>query len=266
MTRPSRKITATLLAVAGLSSLSPMQQGAALLTAAGAALWASPAMASTNLPGVGLVIKKKPGNATIIAPADANGETRLTGLEPGTYTVRVFEGEQEVPMRVGRDGRLAFVAYEETIPNRGIDKADIRRSRALPLVRRWAEQIAFGEEGGSGTIIAIVAARALAIDVNTANDKQLIEGTRNTPEAARGIIAERARGGPFKDAVDFAQRVCPNTTVDFDDASLRMGDMVILMKRGGNPKEAGWKCARGTGELELFGRKHNYVGHVTLLR
>ena len=266
MTRSSRKITATLLAAAGLSSLSPMQQGAALLTAAGAALWASPALAQNNIPGVGVIVKKSPGSGAIIAPTDKDGIVRLSGLEPGRYQVRLISQGADgligkgADMMVGADGKLVFVAKQDD-PVR----PDPRARMAQTAPRQWVEQMPTTGPCRPPYLCDFQTA-STAVDINTASDKQLTEGTLNTPETARAIIAERARGGPFKDAVDFAQRVCTKTDVDFGDASLRIGEMVILMKRGSDPKNPGFKCARGTGELELFGRKHNYVGHVTLLR
>ena len=267
---PSRKTAAAALAALGLGSLSPVQQGAALMVAGTAALWASPALAA-GIPGVGLVIKKKPGNAPIIAPTDPNGEIRITGLEPGLYSVRVFEGAQEVPMRVGPDGRLAFVARQGAkAPDSRA--ADPRARRALPVVHRWAEQIAFdggaGDTGDAGLrggwIIPLIS--LVIVDVNKADGSALINGTAITREGVAVIVAERVRNGPFTDLVDFARRTCPQAALDFSDASVRFGSDTMLVKRGGDPKQAGFKCARGTGEMELFGKKLNYVGHVTLLK
>ena len=265
-----KALNGSLLAALGLTSLSPVQQGAALVAAGTAALWASPALAQTGIPGVGVVVKKKPGNAPIIAPSDANGEVRITGLEPGEYSVRVIEGAEEVTMRVGRDGRLAFVAWEDAkAPDPRA--ADPRARRALPVVRRWAEQIAFdkgsGPEGpaslkGGSVFIALLA----TINVNTSDVAAIARETRNTPEAARAIVAERTRGGPFKDMIDFARRVGPLAAVDFEDASVKFGEQTLLVKRGGDPKAPGFKMGRGTGDFSLFGTKHGYVGHVTLLR
>ena len=269
MTTPSRKITAALAAL-GLSSLSPVQQGAALVAAGTAALWASPALAQTGIPGVGIVVKKKLGNAPIIAPSDANGETRLTGLEPGEYSVRVFEGAEEATMRVGRDGRLAFTAWEDAkAPDPRA--ADPRARRALPVVRRWAEQIAFDRVSASAAACnhctgVIMGSRAISVDVNASSVEELARETRNTPEAARAIVAERTRGGPFTDMIDFAQRVGPLAAVDFEDASVKFGSQTLLVKRGGDPKQAGFKMGRGTSDFNLFGTAHSTIGHVTLLR
>lgn len=266
----SRKTAAAALAALGLSSLSPVQQGAALVAAGTAMLWASPALAQSTLPGVGHIVKKKPGNGPIIAPSDANGEVRLTGLEPGEYSVRVFEGAEEATMRVGRDGRLAFVAWEDAkAPDPRA--ADPRARRALPVVRRWAEQIAFdrgsgpagpAEIRGSSVIVALLA----SINVNTSDVAAIARETRNTPEAARAIVAERTRGGPFTDMIDFAQRVGPLAAVDFEDASVKFGSQTLLVKRGGDPKAPGFRMGRGTSDFSLFGTAHSYIGHVTLLR
>lgn len=261
---PSRKFIAATLAALGLSGFSSVQQGTVLVAAGTAVLWASPALAQGTIPGVGIVIKKKPGNAPIIAHADANGETRITGLEPGLYTVRVFEGAQEVPMKVGPDGRLAFKAWEDTA-RPDPRAADPRARRALPVVRRWAEQIA-DDAPCSGIRGCHDLTASDPMDVNTGDGARLTDGTAITREGVAVIVAERVRNGPFSDLVDFARRTCPQTALDFSDASIRFGTDTMLVRRGGDPKSAGFKCARGTGEMELFGKKHNYVGHVTLLR
>ena len=265
-----KALNGSLLAALGLSSLSPVQQGAALVAAGTAALWASPALAQSQVPGVGIIIKKKPGNAPIIAPSDANGEVRLTGLEPGEYSVRVFEGAEEVTMRVGRDGRLAFAAWED-VKAPDPRTADPRARRALPVVRRWAELIPFDRASAPSAACkkctgVIMGSRAITVDVNTSSVEELARETRNTPEAARAIVAERTRGGPFKDMIDFAQRVGPLAAVDFEDASVKFGEQTLLVKRGGDPKAPGFKMGRGTSDFSLFGTKHSYVGHVTLLR
>lgn len=276
MSTPTRTFTASLVAALGLASLSPLQQGAIIASAGVAALWTSPAMAVAGIPGIGSVIKKKPGNAPIIAPSDANGETRLAGLEPGTYSVRVLEAEQEVPMKVGRDGRLAFVVHEDA-SGRAPRTREPGGRRGKPLVRRWAEQIPFEGDNTGGVILD-----AVHEDAGCSDDKscdagiqilagirapRLAEATGVSLEVANVIISERDRNGPFKGLIDFAQRICPQADVDFQDASIRFGSDTMLVNRGnGSPKNAGFKCARGDGEFELFGKKHNYVGHVTLLR
>jgi hypothetical protein len=292
MTSPSRKITATLLAAAGLSSLSPMQQGAALLTAAGAALWASPALATNNIPGVGTIVKKNPGpgclmspgkdssaepsrTGCVIAPSDANGETRLTGLEPGTYSVRLVEGAEETMMKVGDDGKLAFVAYEDIKTaepqRRKVQTKQLKayRNGEQPVARRWAEQIAFDGNCDEPGKCPPWGNPRLALDLNSANADQLMRGTSNSPDTAKVIIADREKNGAFKGIEDFAQRVCPIADVDFSQTSIRMGDLVVILTpragdKGGVP---GFQCTRADeGRFNLFGKKHNYVGHVTLLR
>ena len=264
MTRSSRKITATLLAAAGLSSLSPMQQGAALLTAAGAALWASPALASTSIPGVGTVIKKKPGNSSIVAPSDSNGEVRLAGLEPGEYSVRLVEGAEETTMQVGRDGKLAFTAYED-IKRADPRSGDPRARRALPVVRRWAEPLAYRGPCRPPYLCEFLAP-ASAIDLNSASLDGIAQTTRATPMAARAIFAERQQNGAFKGIEDFAARICSKTEFDFEDASLKIGDQTMLVRRGSDPKNPGFKCKPGDNMFRLYAAWHSYTGHVTLLR
>lgn len=275
MSKSTRTLTASLIAALGLASLSPLQQGAVIASAGVAALWTSPAMAGAGIPGIGVVIKKKPGNAPIIAPSDANGETRITRLEPGTYSVRVLEAEQSAPMQVGRDGRLAFVVYEDAAgPVPRTRDPSVRRGK--PPVRRWAEQIPF--EGGNTAGVILDAGHE---NTGCSDDKgcdagivllagvrapRLAEATGVSLEVANLIISERDRNGPYKGLIDFAQRVCPQADVDFSDASVRFGSDTMLVNRGVDPKNPGFKCARGDGEMELFGKKHHYVGHVTLLK
>jgi hypothetical protein len=250
MTKRTRAFTATALAALGLSGVSPVQQGAALVAAGTMVLWASPALAQNNIPGVGTVVKKKPGDASIIAPGDANGEVRLTGLAPGEYSVKLFGGREETSFRVGQDGRLAFVAYEDIKRPAGPAMQNGRRMPVDPVVRRWAQAIPF-DGGKSG---AFNPNDAGVIDVNTASAQMLTRGTLNTPETAAFIIAERSKGGAFKNAQDFARRVGAKVPVNFDDASIRMGDTTILMRRGVDPKSPGWISFPGDGGgFTLFG-------------
>jgi DNA uptake protein ComE-like DNA-binding protein len=308
-----------------------------LCTAIGMAACAAPSALAqqNNVPGVGTVVKKKPGNSPIVAPSDKNGEVRITGLAPGEYTVRVFDGAEETAMRVGRDGKLSFVTrenYTKPDPN----ASDPRARRALPVLRRWAEPIPFyiGKAGASGeadtpnlssdpAVIAkrkkglILARTATAqpdgggtqslpagavvldmkaqftmtppspcafpppgtkstcfgprpqghIDVNSSIAREINRIAPSTGiEAASAIVSEREKNGVYKDATDFARRICTVTSIDFDDASIRMGDTTIIMPRGGDPKASGFKCAPQDNMVRLFHSWHAYVGHVTLLR
>lgn len=252
-----------LLAAVGLSALSPVHQAGVALSVAWAAMWAAPAFATNNVPGVGTVVKKKPGNSPIIVPSDAKGEVRLTGLEPGEYEVKLLGNSEPVTMAVGRDGKLAFVARQDVKGGPSPRSADARARRAIPVVREWVEPLP-DLGGGNGTIIAIVAAAKIP-DVNTSTAEELMAGTDISREAAAFIIADRKRGGPYKDPLNFAQRVGGSVTVDFGYSSARIGDTTIIA-RGNNPAANGFKMVKGSGVVELYGKKHNYVGHVTLLR
>ena len=261
MTNVSRKKTfaATAFAAMGLSALSPVKQVAVTLSVAGAAMWAAPALATANIPGVGLVIKKKPGNPSITAPTGTDGVVRLTGLEAGEYEVKMFGDGAPVTMKVGADGALAVVAYRDVKGGPDPKSADPRTRRALPVVREWLEPAPLK---GGGVIVAL---RTAMPNVNTSTIDELMRGTNNTRDAAAFIIAERAKGGPYKDPLDFATRVGGSVTVDFGYSSARIGDATIIA-RGTNPKSPGWKTVAGSGVVELYGKKHNYVGHVTLLK
>ena len=252
-----------LVAALGLSALSPMQQAGVALMVAGVAMWSAPALAAGTIPGVGVVVKKKPGNAPIIAPSDKDGITRLTGLEPGDYEVKLFGDVAPVTMKVGRDGRLAFVAMQDSA-KATVATRDGKTRGNVPVMRQWVEQIAF--DGGRGAPpVESFDTRAAIIDVNTATADELMKGTSNSRETAAFIIANRQKNGAYKNPQDFAQRVGGSVDVDFGYASARIGDTTIIA-RGLNPKNPGFKTAVRSGVVELYGSKHDYVGHVTLLR
>ena len=102
-------------------------------------------------------------------------------------------------------------------------------------------------------------------DVNTSTIEQLMSGTNNSRKAAASIVAEREKGGPYKDPLNFAQRVGGSVPVDFGYSSVRIGDTTIIA-RGADPKAAGFKMVAGSGVVELYGKPFPYVGHVTLLK
>lgn len=255
---------AAMFAAMGLGALPPMQQAGVVLTGLGAAMWAAPALAGATIPGVGTVVKKWPGDAgTFIAPSDNDGVTRLTGLEPGEYEVKLFGEVEPVKMKVGKDGRLAFVAMQDS-ERATVGTHQGKRRAGVPVMRQWVEQIAF-DGGRRAAPVESFDTKAAVIDVNTASVEQLMRGTNNSDQAAAFIFVNREKQGPYKNPLDFAQRVGGSVDLDFGYASLRIGDTTIY-GRGGNPKEAGFKTVAGSGVVEVYGKKHNYVGHVTLLR
>ena len=258
--KTTKTFAATAIAALGLANITPAQWvlGGAVI---GAGMVAAPALAQTTIPGVGTVVKKKPGNSPIIAPTDSNGVIRMTGLEPGDYEVSLIAEERVTTVSVGRDGELFTRAVAE-------DDGSNRRVENLNGPRTTPEIAALR---GGGFFVAILAiARGRTIDVNTSSAAEIVRIAPTTSaESAAFIVAERSKGGAYKDPIDFANRVCPKTGVDFDLAPTRIGNTQIFA-RGGDPKSNGFKCAPPRpGEVptfELYGRKHNYVGHVTLLR
>ena len=110
--KTTKTLAASALAALGLSNLSPAQWVAAGAVLS-AGMVAAPALAQGTIPGIGIIVKKKPGNAPIIAPTDANGIVRLTGLEPGAYAVSLIGEERETMLAVGRDGVLTAGAVAE---------------------------------------------------------------------------------------------------------------------------------------------------------
>ena len=264
MAKVSKKIMGgEVLAAIGLSALSPVQQASVALSVAGAAMWAAPALAQTGIPGVGIVVKKKPGNAPIIVPSDKDGIVRLTGLEPGEYEVKLLGINRTTTMKVGPEGKLAFVALRDVKGGPGPKSADPRARRALPVVREWVE--ACCDNTDNWDKLAFDTKAMQMPDVNTSTIEQLMSGTNNNRKAAASIIAEREKNGPYKDPLNFAQRVGSSVPVDFGYSSVRIGDTTIIA-RGADPKAAGLKIVAGSGVVELYGKPFPYVGHVTLLK
>ena len=288
MNNSNRTIAASIFAATGLASLSPVQQ-AGLGLAVSAALWSAPALASNNVPGVGTVVKKKPGDSAIIAPSDTNGEVRLTGLAPGEYTAQVFGGREETPMKVEADGELAFVAYED-IKRPDPKAADPRARRALPVVRRWAERTDLKElaealigdiaapppspdsSGGSGCAPGVLCISS-KVDLNAANAQEIADRTGTSMQSAVHIVAMREKGGRYTSIEDFARRNCRTMAIDMSRGGIQIGDVTVLFAgsqaKGAAPGSQlpGFQCGpRGGEQFSLYGKKHNYVGHVTLLR
>ncbi|APG62006.1 hypothetical protein LPB140_03330 [Sphingorhabdus lutea] len=280
---PTRGSLLSYIAVIGLTSFSPILQAAMLLAAISPVIWAESAHANT-IPGVGTVVKKLKSKSTIVVPSDDNGETRLTGLTPGEYSIRLIEGAEEVIMKVGRDGRLAYILYEDVkLASPVADEPRMRQRPQLPVVLRWIEQIKFngGKSGVKGAFSIAFAGPCDEppcpvaikpggmIDLNNHVVEQLSNGTAHSLEVAHIIAAERNRNGPFTGIEDFALRVCTQTDVDFSQSSIKMGDiLIIVLPRSGTKSNlAGFQCRRDEeGIFNLYGKKHNYVGHVTLLR
>jgi hypothetical protein len=83
------------------------------LSAGGVMLMAGEAMASTNLPGVGIVIKRKPGNAPIAkGVSDDSGEV-VFKLEPGEYSISVGDNKPQ-DFKIGKGQRGIKVAVTGT--------------------------------------------------------------------------------------------------------------------------------------------------------
>lgn len=279
-------LIASLIAATGLASLSPVQQVAVGVAAASALGMASPAWASLNIPGVGIVVKKKPGNSPIAVPSDANGNTVLTGLEPGEYEVKLIGVEQAITMLVGRDGRLALTAWEE----RGRQWVAPLRMNAAGT-GPWCPPGIICEWSKASLNTAIDVRRAFSItpptpcarprpgipstcrgatmnyiDVNTSSAEDIVRLAPGTSlEAARFLVEERLRSGKFKAGADLATRICPKVSINFGLTPTIIGETRII-PRAADPRAPGWKCGPGEPVIELFGKKHNYVGHVTLLR
>ncbi len=289
------------VALLAAASISAFPSGAALLSAATAALSASSALAGGKLKGKivkagdkGSIIRPVSGDDAFIVPSDAHGEVRLTGLEPGDFEIaplliprsRWEKSRPKQMLRVGDDGQLAFAVREEKL------RPDPRVRYAGPPVRRFVEAIPF--DGVSGTIpvdaMVFDVRQSFAvlqpppcdplpgrpdtcnrtswrnhIDVNASTAEEIIRLAPTTSaKAAAVIVAERTKNGAYKNLGDFAQRVCTKTRIDFDNASVRFGKTQILMKRGTDPKNPGFKCKPGKDgsnpEASLFWATFPFAG------
>lgn len=292
MASQSRSIGAAAIAALGLSSLSPVQQGAALVVAGAAALGTAPAMAAGKLKGKitgngdkGTIIRSLSTNAAIIAPSDANGEVRLTGLEPGAYNVQVVDGTQRTEVRVGPDGRLAFATWQE------IQRAEDGDRRALPAVHRWAEQIAFDLATlGDGAVFDLRAIRRMNpipcaptppgvtpacgvmrnfIDINASSPQEMVRVSPGlSMQSAVHIMVQREKGGAYTSIEDLARRNCPFVAINMSGGAVKVAEATVMLAPStGKLIVPGLQCQpRDGGQFSLYGKKHNYVGHVTLLR
>jgi Helix-hairpin-helix motif len=96
---------------------------------------------------------------------------------------------------------------------------------------------------GVGQVVKKTNSITNAIDINTAPQSTLAAISTIGPQVAQAIITERGKG-QFKDAQDFAARMCSKTSVNFEDTSIVIAGTPYA-PRGGNPKDPGWKCVMG---------------------
>lgn len=271
MTRKSRKFAVSALIAVGLTTLSLTPPDAAL---AGGKLKGK--LAGTG--DKGSIIRPLSGGDQIIAPSDANGEVRVIGLAAGEYTVQVIGSTQITPMKVDKDGQLAFAAYEEARPTR-------------PVVLRWAEQIAFGGGASGDTSVydlqeirrirpypcakpppgipATCGAARNFIDFNASTPQEMVRLAPELPmQSAVHIMVQREKGGPYTSIEDFARRNCPANAIAINRGAVQVAGLLILMPiASATSAVPGFSCQpRGGRQFSLYGKKHNYVGHVTLLR
>jgi len=123
----------------------------------------------------------------------------------------------------------------------------------------------FAETDGKvkGKII-LMGDKGALVNINTAGLSELATIKNIGPQVAQVIISERNKGA-FKDVNDFAVRTCGKTSVNFEETSIVIAATTIT-HRGGDPKQAGFRCAMGEPQYSVDNKKHNYVGHVTLLK
>lgn len=106
--------------------------------------------------------------------------------------------------------------------------------------------------------------KGMLININTASLSELAAIKTIGPQVAQVIITERNKGA-FKDVNDFAARTCGKASVNFEETSTVIAGTTIT-HRGEDPKNPGFRCAPGEPHYSYDNKKHNYVGHVTLLK
>lgn len=239
---------------------------AAVIAAVAAALPVAPAWSGITISGVGVIVKSHRGAFAVIAPTAADGTVHLTGLEPGNYAARVMGGAQEATVSVSDAGQLKLRASDQT--TRADARApDPRARRALPLVRLQVEQIAITAPRPGGALPTIALDPAGATELNRATAAELAQATGMAMQAAVQIVTLRDKAGPYVSVEQFARRNCPTTTITMTRGAIRLGNTVIMMPVRASSQVPGFHCQpRDGSQFSLYGRKHRYVGHVTLLR
>lgn len=107
---------------------------------------------------------------------------------------------------------------------------------------------------------------ALFIDINKVTQAELQAIPTLNAENASFIVREREAGGSYKDLDDLAGRTCPAVAVNMEETSIQVGASQVVYRGTDSGKSWGMKCALNDGTYTVDNKKHNYVGHVTLLR
>jgi hypothetical protein len=110
---------------------------------------------------------------------------------------------------------------------------------------------------------AVIQAPDGLIDINQASPRSLGSIRTLNADAIAALVKDRERT-PFANAEDLAIRACNRSSIDLSGVDIRIGRTTYI--RNTETKAAGFKCTAGDGSYEIMGKKHNYVGHVTLLR
>lgn len=147
-------------------------------------------------------------------------------------------------------------------------KNSIAHAALLAIMSVAAATLSFGTaaetDGKFKGKVGVMGDKGTAININTASQSELAAIRNIGAHVAQVITTERSKGA-FKDVNDFAARTCGKTSVNFEETSIVIAGTTIAY-RGGEPKAAGFRCAMGEPQYSVNNKKHNYVGHVTLLK
>lgn len=232
----------------------------------------------------GVIIRPVAGGAVIIAPVDANGELRISGLSAGEYEVAPLRLTAAAPVRhteirVGDDGRLALALVETSKRTLSVEAIAVDGAKGIVPVNavlfdlRKSFAVAFPPPcdplpGRPDTCDRMPKRNHIDVNVSSAADIVRVAPATSVSAAAM-IVAEREKAGPYTSIEDFARRNCPSNAIDFGQAPVRIGEILMILNAPATAdgSVSGFQCSPGAREqFSLYGKKYNYVGHVTLLR
>lgn len=205
------------------------------------------------------VLISAPAYGRILVATDPQGLVKLSGLPAGDYSVQRVGGSSTTVINVGLGGRLAFGVIDL---GGGITAGGVPVT--APRVGGFDSIFKTASDDASAPGMLSVKPRGL-IDVSKSSADILLEGTRNSNAAAAAIIAERRSNGPYKDPADFARRICAKVDIDFQSATVRFGD-TLLIARPGEAALPGFSCAKGDDGFKVFGNRYPSAGDAGFLR
>ncbi len=157
---------------------------------------------------------------------------------------------------------LAAAAQQAAAPGAGgvVQPSTINSTNATPNRTSMTPTV------GKQTTAQGAGERSKVIDINTASEQDLASIPSIGPQLAKAIVGERSAGKHFKDFTMFAARLCGKYSIDFGfETSVKIQNEMHV-PRGGDPKQAGFKCAVGQGTFETSGQKFGWDVRTTQVK